>query len=55
MDTIKDIWYAVIVNDKVASVFKEKFEADTEGRLEEEYGHKVEVERVRVTIDRIKS
>ena len=52
METIKDIWYAVIAEEKVKSVFEELSHAQEEA---EDYAGGAKVERVRVTIDRIKT
>lgn len=49
MKTIKDIWYALIVDDKVRSVHPTYNQAEKADCPSPE----IKVERVRVTIDRI--
>lgn len=51
MDTIKDFWWAVVIEGRVNAVYQSKFEADI---AVNQYDI-AEVERVRITIDRIKS
>lgn len=52
METIKDIWYALIMDGKIKSVHPTAQEA-----LDQQSNHfeDSKVERVRVTIDRIKA
>jgi len=52
METIKDFWYAVILHDKIKSVHESQAQAQQSAMI---HGSRAKVERVRVTIDRIKA